>query len=118
MRLKSGLIVKVDSFSCQDERECERRQWDGIRLPGPFRRLRQSNFGIVWPAPKTIHSVRLFFFAREHIGWTDFQDTMLTIKDESGSPCVEDEHRGTECKCCHLMRHCCSHHCCCFKGKR
>lgn len=31
--------------------------------------------------------------------------------------CVDDQHRGTECKCDHLVAHCCSHHCCCFKGK-
>lgn len=29
-------------------------------------------------------------------------------------PCVEDEHRGVECNCCHVIEHCCSHHCCCF----
>lgn len=28
--------------------------------------------------------------------------------------CMDDLHRGTECKCCHAIRHCCSHHCCCF----
>lgn len=28
--------------------------------------------------------------------------------------CVDDQHRGTECKCCHMIAHCCSHHCCCF----
>jgi hypothetical protein len=28
--------------------------------------------------------------------------------------CVDDQHRGTECKCCHMIYHCCSHHCCCF----
>lgn len=29
-------------------------------------------------------------------------------------PCVDDEHRGTECRCGHIIAHCCSHHCCCF----
>lgn len=29
-------------------------------------------------------------------------------------PCTEDQHRGTECQCCHAVDHCCSHHCCCF----
>ena len=29
-------------------------------------------------------------------------------------PCMDDMHRGTECKCCHVIYHCCSHHCCCF----
>jgi len=32
-------------------------------------------------------------------------------------PCIEDQHRGKECKCCHFVPHCCSHHCCCFKRK-
>jgi hypothetical protein len=31
-----------------------------------------------------------------------------------GSDCVDDKHRGTECRCGHVIRHCCSHHCCCF----
>lgn len=28
--------------------------------------------------------------------------------------CVNDQHRGTECRCGHMVDHCCSHHCCCF----
>lgn len=34
--------------------------------------------------------------------------------EQATDPCVEDQHRGTECKCCHVIEHCCSHHCCCF----
>jgi hypothetical protein len=33
---------------------------------------------------------------------------------EKGDLCVEDQHRGTECRCDHIGPHCCSHHCCCF----
>jgi len=32
----------------------------------------------------------------------------------NADPCIDDQHRGTECKCCHMIYHCCSHHCCCF----
>lgn len=34
--------------------------------------------------------------------------------DGGRGPCIDDHHRGTECKCCHIVAHCCSHHCCCF----
>lgn len=37
---------------------------------------------------------------------------------DTNDPCVEDQHRGTECKCCCIVRHCCSHHCCCFERTR
>lgn len=39
---------------------------------------------------------------------------MSELKQTQGDPCVDDQHRGTECKCCHMLAHCCSHHCCCF----
>lgn len=35
-------------------------------------------------------------------------------KPPDADPCQDDQHRGTECKCCHAIQHCCSHHCCCF----
>lgn len=50
---------------------------------------------------------------------------LLTAKDippQRGvwaeGPCQKDtQHRGTECKCTHLVAHCCDYHCCCFKPK-
>jgi len=35
-------------------------------------------------------------------------------KPPDADTCIDDQHRGTECKCCHVIEHCCSHHCCCF----
>lgn len=36
--------------------------------------------------------------------------------DKPGT-CVDDQHRETECRCDHMIAHCCSHHCCCFAKK-
>jgi len=38
----------------------------------------------------------------------------LEFLNETRGPCRDDQHRGTECRCCHMIAHCCSHHCCCF----
>ena len=34
-------------------------------------------------------------------------------KPPDAEPCGPD-HRGAECKCCHVIMHCCPRHCCCF----
>lgn len=42
--LITGGIQKIHTYTCKDERECGRRQWDGVALPGPYQRGQHARY--------------------------------------------------------------------------